>query len=297
MTDFTPEEEAFLIFRRKYALQTPPPVKPSPISLRTVGFQFWLYLVVSIASVLLAAMRTTEAFYNVAFASSANPMFSYGEASLAVFAIEGGLVVYAAAQAIRKNKTDISGGIALVGIVLMIGISMIAGLVQSTSIITNIDPRFQSILQYSLAITLGLGVSIIAYISGEILGGQVALVTLNFGELLKKYDDEVSAYNHAVLASWRSSRDRRLVNVPISHKKVFSAPFHDGAKKKLVINLLDAKKVVSEELPQLKEIMDYAHVSKSFASEVRSKWAQNNNGHKGHKPEEIDNLSGAGNLD
>jgi hypothetical protein len=288
MSDYSPEEEAFLSFRRKYTLQTPPPRKPSAVSVRTIGFQFWLYLVTSIAAVLLAAMRTTEAFYDVAFKSSKNPMFSFGEASLAILAIEGGLVVYAAARAIRLQKVEIKGGIGLVGIALMIAISMIAGLVQSTAIIDNIDQKFLSFLQYSLAFALGVGVSIIAYISGEILGGQVALVTKNYEELIKKFDEATDAYNKSILASWGRSRERRSVrpvDVRTEPQRTPNPPIRDGVKKRMINEFLDAKRASGEPTPTIQEIMNYASAAKGYVSDIRAVWLAENNG---HTPEEND---------
>lgn len=277
------EEQAFLAFKKKYELMKPPPKRPAALSSKNIGLMFWLYMINALAALLLAAMRTTETLYSVAYASSSNPIFASIEAGLAVFAVEGGLVVLAASRAIqqiRKHGAQISGTARVVAILVMILISIFAGLTQSISSVTGISEELVMYLEYGLMIVLGVGVTIIAYIAGEIVGMQVIEVGTKHEAQLAEFRQEADDYQNSLLASWRSSPEKKsLKSNPSGISAKFAEPskYHrDSPKTTKILSLLnqawDQDGVVLSTSTLAKE----ADCAASTASEVRSKWLEGN---------------------
>ena len=198
------EVKAFHIYGDKYRALNPLPAKPSPIK---QGWEFKAYLLVSIASVLLASMRTAEQFYRAAVFSSATPVLGFVEAFLAVFTVEAGIVVYAAVMASRSRK--ISPWVLGVGIVLLAAISITAGMAQSLHLATDVDPMITHYVEIALSLLIGPGASIAALIGGHILGQQIAMAAKQYEELLEAYDGEVEEYNLKLKKSWERSDERK----------------------------------------------------------------------------------------
>jgi hypothetical protein len=198
------EVRAFHIYSNKYRALNSEPEKPSPVK---QGWEFTAYLLVSLASVLLASMRTAEIFYKVAVSSSASPIFGYIEAFMAIFTVEAGIVVYAAVMASRSRK--VSPWVLTVGIILLASISIIAGLAQSLSLATDIDPQVTNYVQLALTILIGPGASIAALIGGHILGQQIAVAAKQYEDLLEEYDGQVEEYNIKLKKSWERSEERK----------------------------------------------------------------------------------------
>lgn len=201
------EEEirGYEIYRRKYLVLYPPPIKPSPVK---QGWEFKAYLVVCIAAVLLASMRTAEQFYRAA-TFSANPVLGYIEAFLAVFTVETGIVVYAAVLAARRKK--IAPWVMWVGIILLAAISIVAGLGQSLYLSSNIDPTFLKYTEYMLSILIGPGASIAALIGGHILGQQIAQAAQLYEQMMAEYESEMQQYNDKLMRAWLRSVERKVV--------------------------------------------------------------------------------------
>ena len=207
------EIKGFTIFKDKYQALNPAPLKPSPVK---QGWEFTAYILVSVASVLLASMRTAEQFYRAA-AFSANPVLGFVEAFLAIFTVEAGIVVYAAVLASRSKK--ISPWVLVTGIILLSLISITAGLGQSLHLATDLDPVFVRYTEYALLILIGPGASIAALIGGHILGQQIALAGQQYDDLLKAYDEDVEEYHNKLKRAWERSPERKLVRFgkPIFH--------------------------------------------------------------------------------
>ena len=201
------EIKGFLIFKDKYQALNPMPVKPSPVK---QGWEFTAYILVSVASVLLASMRTAEQFYRAA-AFSANPILGFVEAFLAIFTVEAGIVVYAAVLASRSKK--ISPWVLVTGIILLSLISITAGLGQSLHLATDLDPIFVRYTEYALLILIGPGASVAALIGGHILGQQIALAGQQYDELLNDYEHEMDDYHTKLKRTWERSPERKMVRM------------------------------------------------------------------------------------
>jgi hypothetical protein len=198
------EVKAFQIYGNKYRALNPLPSKPSPVK---QGWEFKAYLLVSIASVLLASMRTAEQFYRAAVFSSAAPILGYVEAFLAVFTVEAGIVVYAAVMASRSRK--VSTWVLVVGIILLAAISITAGMAQSLHLATDVDPLITHYLEISLSLLIGPGASIAALIGGHILGQQIAMAAQQYEQLLEEFEGLVEEYNIKLKKSWERSDERK----------------------------------------------------------------------------------------
>jgi hypothetical protein len=206
------EEEirGFRIFREKYRALNPPPTRPSPVK---QGWEFTAYILVSVASVLLASMRTAEQFYRAA-AFSANPILGFIEAFLAIFTVESGIVVYAAVLASRSKK--ISQWVLVLGIILLSAISITAGLGQSLHLATELDPIFIRYTEYALLLLIGPGASVAALIGGHILGQQIAMAAQEYENMLKEYEANLEEYNNRIKRAWDRSGERKVVRVATS---------------------------------------------------------------------------------
>ena len=201
------EQEAYELFRTNYELRVPPPVTPKALDITSVGFMFWLYLLQSVAAIILGASRTASMFY-LAAAESGSVALARLEAGAAVFAIEGGIVVFAAARAINEKKT--SGRTLVIALIFMAMISAIAGLGQSISLVENIDHSVLLYFQYLLAVILGLGSSVVVYVSGDVLGGQIAVVLSTYQENVRAFKAEKAKYISSMNAVWAKSDERKI---------------------------------------------------------------------------------------
>jgi len=210
MTDFVGHAEnlndAFHAWSSLYIQTHPPSERRASVNL---GWKFWIIAVVCLAQILLAALRTAEVFYDAALISSGNSVLAISEAFLAILAVEVGMVVYAAIDAVRKNKTDEIGG-AMLSIIIMLGISMAAGLLQSISIVVNIDPTLLKWLQYGVSISTGVGASFIAFIGGKYLGTQIVMRDAEQFEIDDEYKTVMEEYNASMLRSWQSSKEYKI---------------------------------------------------------------------------------------
>lgn len=198
------EVKAYHIYGNKYRALNPMPTKPSPVK---QGWEFNAYLLVSIASVLLASMRTAEQFYRAAVFSSATPVLGFLEAFLAVFTVEAGIVVYAAVMASRSRK--VSPWVLTFGIILLAAISITAGMAQSLHLATDVDPMVTHYVEIALSLLIGPGASIAALIGGHILGQQVAMAAKQYEELMDEYGASLDEYNLKLKKSWERSDERK----------------------------------------------------------------------------------------
>ncbi|MBI9048254.1 MAG: hypothetical protein JEZ00_02455 [Anaerolineaceae bacterium] len=198
------EVKAFHIYGDKFRALNPFPVKPSPVK---QGWEFKAYLLVSIASVLLASMRTAEVFYRTAVFSSSSPILGYFEAVLAMFTVEAGIVVYAAVLASRSRK--VSPWVLVIGILLLAAISIVAGLAQSLSLATEIDPNITQYVESALIILIGPAASVAALIGGHILGQQIAMAAKQYEELIEEYEGSVEEYYLKLKKTWERSEERK----------------------------------------------------------------------------------------
>jgi hypothetical protein len=215
----TAEKEAWENFKKRYTDQVPPPAKPSVRLMQSIGWQFVLILLQSAGAITLASLRTAEMFYRAA--SGSNIVLRYVEAAAAILAVEFGIIVFAAIRAeetnrARKSKAllhsiNVSMKRLLIGEVFGVLVSIVAGLgVSFTGFDVDID------LGPLLAVVIGVGASVIAAISGDILGAMLA----RYGNLKDseeaKYRQEYAAWQSALFSSWEHSPDRQIARVALS---------------------------------------------------------------------------------
>lgn len=200
------EISAFHDFEQVYVFQHPLPTKPS----LSLHWQFWTALATSLAAVILAAFRTGQAFY-IAAVARGNPFFSAAEAISAVVAIEGSVVLFALQRAREANKTDAS--LSWTGLFIAFIVSALAGLFQSFNLITSPSDTVSIVLNYTLVVAMGLGATILAWVSGDLLGVQLVRLEESKSVLDEGFAKTVHAYRANMLKAWGLSSEREAVNI------------------------------------------------------------------------------------
>lgn len=202
------EQEAFIAFRETYELINPPPDRPSKIQVSDAGLVYWIKIISVLAVLLLVAMRTAEQFYKASLLDSGNHYVALFSAVLSVIGIEGLMLALAINRAKRAKKVNYTWEI--VGIVLTLAISFLAGIGQSLSIVDTLNQAVIGWLTISLAIALSVA-SIVAYIGGEIIGSQIAELESSYQTAMREYKQEIDEYDNGLIRSWNGSPERRLV--------------------------------------------------------------------------------------
>lgn len=153
-----------------------------------LGWEFWVAVAVAIAAIVLASLRTAHSFYTAAVLSAqiyglGNDLFtgalSLTEAAAAMLAIEGGIVYGAVKRAQHHGKVHPKLFVVYIGLLILI--SVIAGLGQSLGLILGLSGEVLAAFSWIMAIVLGVGASIVAWLSGEMLGVEM----LKYGEANK----------------------------------------------------------------------------------------------------------------
>lgn len=311
------ERVAFAAFRDTFLLQNPLPPKPVSLDLRGLGFAFWLYFVQAATSIALAAMRTSDAFYFVGYATVGDQFYASAEAILSVLAVEVGMVVFAAILAQKRHKkqetelralaeaegikfrsnkeVDMNAAVIWAGLILMALISMAAGLHQSVKIIEGVSEDFLKFLSYGLGVTIGVGITVIAVIAGDILGQQLAIVTAGFADRMADYEDRVEEWNDAVKAAWYRSDQRKIILAEIRAAAKQSAGasvqfssygtelnqasnpgFQRGQRPpkqtERVFQYMDQILNTEGRVASFSEVVQVLGISKSTASTLRNQW-------------------------
>jgi hypothetical protein len=331
LTEIARKELAgFQLHKQRYLLTHMEPVKPEPWTFRSLGFMFIALVLQSGMSVILASMRTAEMFY-MALAGAA---LDYGnldpggstEAAAALFAIEFGLVLYAIAKEQRRYDREIHGEALSKGwfdryiaehpnfwmnlaTLVMFLISVSAGFGKSLSLIDNIDPIILKFFQWVLAVSLGAGASIVAYVSGEVLGDTIVRTQRSAAAALATYKAADEEFQADLLSTWECSHEYQLIHADVDtaaaiareRKKnalasVRSVRKNSGrmntrrtgkrsnlvrrepVKKTAVFSFIE--RVVAEEkrIPEVKEVREGCGVSvaKSTTSEYITEWRKLN---------------------
>jgi hypothetical protein len=281
-------------FRRKYKILIPPPVATNVTLLGTIGWQFWLIILQAFAAIILAAMRTASMFFEVAQLGIKIPAISFTEAAAALVAIEGGIVVYATLRAeIQNRKADISlsgdGGRIdvrtsmsrlLVGEALGILISIVAGLGVSMKGLGMNATWFTPVL----AFTIGIGASVIAAVSGDVLGVTLARLANTRDAIAEKFAVTNTAWEDRMYKAWNASEERKIARhelrdaVPVRFRRQANSKRTSERAK-----VSDVAKSIADYLgensgasfvPGPSEIARDLGVSKGYAHRIRSEWIQ-----------------------
>lgn len=197
------EVQAFSEFRGTYEFMHTYPVKGQAV----MDWEFQTSLATSISGVALAAFRTGQAFY-LASVAHGNALFSIIEATVAVLAIEGSLVLFALQDARAKRKA-MDRNARVVGLAITLVISALAGLYQSSGILAAGDQanQFVSGLNWMLVILMGLGATAIAFLGGDILGVQIVRYENMKQEMKELFEKAQADYESQLLSAWMNSKE------------------------------------------------------------------------------------------
>ena len=209
------EMEVWEKFRQKYEHQFPTPEKPVARLMSTIGWQFTMILVQSIGAITLASLRTASMFF--AAAAGANPWLKYGEAISAVITVEVGIVVFAAIRAEQENSKHTDEEQKTTIIVSLTRLWWGEGLALIISVMAGLGVSFNGfglkvpLFLWGLSIAIGAGASIIAAVSGDILGAMLARFGNIRDKMARDYTTELNVWRSNLTASWEKSPEREIV--------------------------------------------------------------------------------------
>lgn len=272
------ESNAFGAYKDKYASMKPPPRRPGASGL---GWQFWVTVPCALSAIILAALRTANIFYKAALLSDLGDFFSLVEAFVAMLAIEGGLVAYAAIRSDRKAQDEDIRAIRqhdtrlFWAIILMVLVSVVAGLGQSATVVDNMGIAWANRIQYALFLVTGIGASLIAWIGGEVLGSQVALAGIENEKRMTDWREQMESYMTGLRSSWSRSQERKMVRGELAESSVSSfgrrtsrvLPNSQQVRDEIIAYI---ENVLNQEgrTPAQVEVVEATGRSKSYVNEV-----------------------------
>jgi hypothetical protein len=278
------EEEAFELYKQRFIQQ-----HPMPFLRRATGldWKFYAILVTSIGALALATLRTMDIFYEAALLSG-NPYLAIAEAVAVVLAIEGGILVWSAVRA--SSRGDVGMGKLGFGIALAVLISMFAGLGQSLHLIENINTELLRYFQYSLTLIIGVGASLVAWIGGEVLGGQIAQAGQRQEDAGLSYREQKQVYYDRLLASWQRSAERKMVRGDLTAEaSVRSVPndrtndhrtnlknYGSSEQRERILQYIDQTVLDDGYIPGPSEVAQNVGTAKSYAHQVIGEWKSDN---------------------
>jgi hypothetical protein len=174
---------------------------PSPIlKIEGLDWKFYGLVITSVATVIVAALRTAQMFY---FAEELSASFwtpdvqgshylGISGAFFSMLAFEGGLAFISAIKTAEKEKVE--NWVYNTQIGLLLTISIFAGLGQSLGLIQGISDNFISNFSYFLVFVVGVGASVAAWLSGEILGVQLQKFSIRKREAEEKFSEQTRVY-------------------------------------------------------------------------------------------------------
>ena len=292
------EMEVWENYQQKYERQFPTPERPVARLMSTIGWQFTLILIQSIGAITLASLRTASMFF--AAAAGSDTLLKYGEAISAVITVEVGIVVFAAIRAEQENskhtddeqKATIKVSLTRLwwGEGLALVISVMAGLGVSFNGFGLKVPFFL----WALSIAIGAGASIIAAVSGDILGAMLARFGNIRDKMARDYATELAAWRDNLTTSWEKSPEREiarsdttLLMKQLRNERSLSSPVrsvrHGSPNPTNQVNLSDdspvAKKIFdyllansNGSIPGPKQVQEALGVSRGYASEQIRIW-------------------------
>lgn len=200
------EQQAYSNFSIVYETAHP---KPTMREISGLGWQFWLAITWFSAAAIAVAIRTASEFHRIELLAKINETLAFVSAFLILIAIEGGMGVASAMRASKKR--EYSEQSLNIGIWLTLGISIIVGL---TSSIANLPEAYSIIADYIRileTIAIGVGLSVVVYISGEIVGVMIAVALSDRDAAVRELRKEVEDWQDKLNSSWSVSDDRVIV--------------------------------------------------------------------------------------
>ncbi len=295
------EMEVWEKFRKKYELQFPTPEKPEARLMSTVGWQFTMILVQSIGAITLASLRTASMFF--AAAAGSDTLLKYGEAISAVITVEVGIVVFAAIRAEQENSKHTDEEQKAVITVSMTRLWWGEGLALIISMMAGLGVSFNGfglkvpLFLWCLSIAIGAGASIIAAVSGDILGAMLARFGNIRDKMSRDYAADLSAWRDSLTVAWEKSPEREIARNSITAMRnnlragrAFSSPVRSvrSVRQRTVVNLPNQQKVspVAQKIfdyllansygsiPGPKQVQEALGVSRGYASEQIRIWSE-----------------------
>lgn len=267
-----------------------------------LDWKFWAILGTSVATILVAALRTAQMFFFVEKLSSAawgvaedagGQTFAVASAFFVLFAIEGGLAVIGAIQSSSKDEIEEWKYSLQVGILLTI--SIFAGIGNGLGLIPGISEAARENFSIGLILVMGIGMSVASWISGEIVGLQIRRADLANLAVLKKFDDDTKAFAQSARKFWKDRTEReRAEQAELQKQNKANRPEAVLTEKQQAIfetfelfrnrNIEEGK----EELPGVTEVLTfllendkYKHLGftptgKGYISDQRKVWVARN---------------------
>jgi hypothetical protein len=245
---------------------------------------------------------------------ASNAVYATGEALLSGLVVELGMVVFAAILAkkryerqekarkeqaaqegtrYRSDKTvDINSWVVAVGLGLMALISMAAGLHQSVRIIENVSEGFVQTLSYGLGVAIGIGITVIAVIAGDILGQQLAIITAGYADRAADYEEDVENYQSELEDAWARSDERRVIRAEVRAAArstsvstsvteeslrlngggAFGTGRRPAVNTERVYQYMDQILSTENRIPSYSEVQQVLGLASSTASTLRKQW-------------------------
>ena len=292
------EAEALALFDQRFGKQFPMPETPNVQLMNAIGWQFIATIVQSVASVVLASLRTAQMFFDAA--AGTFWAIQYLEAGSAILAVELGIVIFSTIKSEAKNRAqtinelnaslDVSVKLLNTGIFTGLLISGIAGLGVSLKGF-GIDVEHYALV---LAVTMGLGASVIAWVSGDILGAILARFANARLVAAAKYEKEMQDRIEMKNKMWENAPERKIARSELqalldwqkASRTPVLAPEHqpqpraktstrNNEIRMKIYNVLDLDWEQHHDiksLPGPTKLMEDLGVSKGYASDVIKDW-------------------------
>ena len=277
-----------------------------PVPLKHIiglDWKFWGLVITSVSTVVVAALRTAQMFYFAEELSSkfwtpdasGNWVLGFAGSFFSMMAFEGGLAFISAIKTAEKEKVE--SWVYNTQIALLLLISIVAGLGQSMGLVRNISPTLVENFSYFLVFVVGVGASIAAWLSGEILGVQLQKFSVKKKEAEEKFSEEMKFYTQNARKFWKqrteqeketSREQRKIEQNPRIETSLRSSPRVQnrtgGGKVPIIFSEIEKFLVEQNRIPsfsELAEVLRTNHPEQNFSSNgyistVRKNWIEAN---------------------
>ena len=215
----TANEEAARIdgYRKVYNKTHPEPKRKSPKFWATLGMEAAFITAASVAAVLLAGLRTYDAFSAMFTSANTPPFLTFIGSVAAMVAVEGLLMATGLITG-KEKGTKLSTA----GTVTAFVISIAAGLVVSLGPIRDAVAGMFSGASYILAFSTAIGASILTYIGGLVSGSILYKWAGMQTNADTDYQTAMTAWNQAIAQDYRR-RGGKIFGTPASKLEVQSS--------------------------------------------------------------------------
>jgi hypothetical protein len=290
------EKETYELFLQRFDRDYPAPKNISTTMMEAIGWQFILIVIQNVAAVILAALRTAEMFYTAS--AGMFPALRVVEAFMAIIAIEGGAVVFATIRAEIENRSKDENVLRVSTLTSVRQLWFGIGFAVIVSIIAGLGQTFDgfglnvSWFKWALALTMAVGASLIAAISGDILGTMLARFANIREQMRLEYEDKLAARAENKRKLWESAPERQIARSELNELKGLTRHRREGGPRPSptrrptstrsreirlqIYSTLDQNWEAHHDPEQLigpTEIQRVLGVAKSYASTVRHEWA------------------------